>query len=142
MASLFTRIIDGEIPGRFVWSDDRCVAFSTIAPIAPGHTLVVPRAEVDHWIDLDDELAAHLMVVAKSIGTAQLDAFRPARIGMIIAGMEVPHTHLHVIPIETEADLDFRRADGATTAEALDAAAAQLRSALVARGHSAQVPQP
>ncbi|WP_421120106.1 HIT family protein [Aquihabitans daechungensis] len=142
MASLFTRIIDGEIPGRFVWSDDRCVAFSTIAPITPGHTLVVPRAEVDHWVDLDDDLAAHLMVVAKAIGAAQMDAFSPARIGVIIAGMEVPHTHLHVIPIETEADLDFRRADGSASAEALDDAADRLRGALVARGHEAEVPQP
>jgi histidine triad (HIT) family protein len=142
MASLFTRIIDGEIPGQFVWSDDRCVAFSTIAPIAPGHTLVVPRAEVDHWIDLDDDLAAHLMVVAKAIGGAQMDAFSPARIGMIIAGMEVPHTHLHVIPIETEADLDFRRADGSASADALDEAADRLRAALVARGHRAETPQP
>ena len=135
MASLFTRIIDGEIPGRFVWTDDRCVAFLTIAPITPGHTLVVPRAEVDHWIDLDDDLAAHLMVVAKAIGAAQMDAFSPARVGMIIAGMEVPHTHLHVIPIETEADLSFSRADGSTLADDLDAAADALRSALTARGH-------
>ena len=142
MASLFTRIIDGEIPGRFVWSDEVCVAFSTIAPITPGHTLVVPRSEVDHWIDLDDDVAAHLMVVAKAIGSAQADAFSPARIGMIIAGMEVPHTHLHVIPIETEADLDFRRADASASADALDAAADRLRAALLARGHAAQVPQP
>jgi len=142
MASLFTRIIDGEIPGRFVWSDDRCVAFSTIAPIAPGHTLVVPRAEVDHWIDLDDDVAAHLMVVAKSIGAAQMDAFSPARIGVIIAGMEVPHTHLHVIPIETEADLDFRRADSSVSVEGLDDAADRLRAALVARGHAAEAVQP
>ena len=139
MATLFTRIIDGEIPGRFVWKDDTCVAFSTIAPITPGHALVVPRAEVDHWIDLDDEVAAHLMVVAKAVGEAQMDAFSPARIGVMIAGMEVPHTHLHVIPIETERDLDFARADGAASAESLDAAADRLRAALVARGHAAAV---
>jgi histidine triad (HIT) family protein len=142
MASLFTRIIDGEIPGRFVWSDDRCVVFLTIAPITAGHALVVPRSEVDHWVDLDDETAAHLMVVAKAIGNAQLAAFGAPRIGMIIAGLEVPHTHLHVIPIQTEADLDFRRADGSASAESLDAAAARLRTALVAAGHAevAQVP--
>jgi histidine triad (HIT) family protein len=135
MATLFTRIIDGEIPGRFVWRDDRCVVFLTIAPIAPGHALVVPIAEVDHWIDLDDETAAHLMVVARAIGVAQQAAFSPSRIGMIIAGMEVPHTHLHVIPIETEADLDFRRADPSASGVALDAAAEALRSALRAAGH-------
>ena len=135
MATLFTKIIDGDIPGRFVWSDDRCVVFLTIAPIAPGHALVVPREEVDHWIDLDDDLAAHLMVVAKAVGRAQQAAFGSARVGMIIAGLEVPHTHLHVIPIETEADLSFARADAGASAEALDAAADRLRSALAAHGH-------
>ncbi|MCB1038947.1 MAG: HIT family protein [Acidimicrobiales bacterium] len=136
MASLFTRIIDGELPGRFVWRDERCVAFLTIAPMSPGHTLVVPRAEVDHWIDLDDATAAHLMVVARKVGAAQMAAFSPNRVGMIIAGLEVPHTHLHVVPIETETDLDFRRADGSVSGAALDEAAARLRSALQAAGHA------
>ena len=136
MATLFTRIIDGEIPGRFVWRDERCVAFLTIAPIAEGHALVVPRAEVDHWIDLDDETAAHLAVVARKVGAAQMAAFSPARIGVIVAGLEVPHTHVHVIPIETEADLDFRRADGGVAPERLDAAAERLREALRAAGHA------
>jgi diadenosine tetraphosphate (Ap4A) HIT family hydrolase len=139
MPSLFTRIIDGEIPGRFVWSDDRCVGFLTIAPITPGHTLVVPRLEVDHWIDLDDELASHLVVVAKAIGAAQMAAFAPQRIGMIIAGMEVPHTHLHVIPIDTEADLNFARADAGASVDDLDAAADRLRAALVDQGRSEAV---
>lgn len=138
MASLFTRIIDGEIPGHFVWTDDTCVVFLTIGPIMPGHALVVPRAEVDHWLDLDDATAAHLMVVAKAVGAAQMDAFSPARIGMIIAGMEVPHTHLHVIPIESERDLDFAKA-GSPPQEELAAAADRLRSALRARGHSEAV---
>jgi histidine triad (HIT) family protein len=135
MPTLFTKIIEGDIPGRFVWRDERCVVFLTIAPIAPGHALVVPRAEVDHWIDLDDETAAHLMVVAKAIGSAQQEAFAPGRIGVIIAGLEVPHTHVHVIPIDSEADLDFRRADGGASAAALDDAAEALRTALAAAGH-------
>lgn len=135
MATLFTQIIDGDIPGRFVWRDDRCVAFSTIAPIAPGHTLVVPRAEVDHWLDLDDATAAHLLVVAKAIGRAQMTAFEPRRVGLIIAGLEVPHTHLHVIPIDSDADLDFGRADHRASPEALDAAADRLRAALRVEGH-------
>ncbi len=139
MATLFTRILDGEIPGRFVWRDDRCAVFLTIAPIAPGHALVVPIAEVDHWVDLDDDLAAHLMVVARAIGAAQMRAFSPNRIGMIIAGLEVPHTHLHVIPIETEAELNFARADHGATADSLDLAADRLRSALVAAGHGEAV---
>ena len=136
MASLFTRIIDGEIPGRFVWSDDVCVVFLTIGPITTGHALVVPRVEVDHWIDLDDETAAHLMVVAKAVGRAQLDAFGTPRVGLIIAGLEVPHTHVHVIPMHTEADLDFRRAATDVAPEAFDRAADALRSALAARGHA------
>jgi histidine triad (HIT) family protein len=136
MATLFTRIIDGEIPGRFVWKDDRCVVFLTIAPLRPGHVLVVPRAEVDHWIDLDPDLAAHLMVVARHVGRAQQAAFAPERIGVIIAGLEVPHTHLHLIPIESEADLDFHRADHSPAPEALDAAAGALRDALRAAGHA------
>ena len=129
MATLFTRIIDGEIPGTFVWSDDRCVAFLSIGPLRRGHALVVPRAEVDHWIDLDPDDVAHLMTVAQVIGRAQMAAFEPERIGMIIAGMEVPHTHLHVIPIDSEADLDFGRA-GSASPDDLEAAAVPLRAAL------------
>ena len=140
MATVFTQIIEGAIPGRFVWRDDRCVAFSTIAPIAPGHLLVVPVAEVDHWVDLEPDLAAHLMVVARAVGAAQMAAFAPNRIGLIIAGLEVPHAHLHVIPIETEADLDFARADGSARPEDLDRAADAVRRALVAAGHPEAVP--
>jgi histidine triad (HIT) family protein len=139
MPTLFTRILDGEIPGRFLWRDDRCASFLTIAPMAPGHALVVPVAEVDHWTDLDADLAAHLMVVAQAVGRAQRAAFSPNRIGLIIAGLEVPHAHLHVVPMETEADLDFRRADPDAPGEQLDAAADALRAALRSAGH-AEVP--
>jgi histidine triad (HIT) family protein len=130
MASLFTRIIQGELPGRFVWRDDRCVAFLSIAPLKPGHALVVPIDEVDQWLDLDSDLAAHLMVVAQAVGQAQRAAFSPARVGMIIAGMEVPHCHLHVVPIDREQDLNFANANTGATADELDAAADRLRAAL------------
>lgn len=129
MPSIFTRIIDGELPGHFVWHDDDCVAFLSIAPIREGHTLVVPRVEVDHWLDLDPGLAAHLMTVAQRVGRAQQDVFAPARVGLIIAGMEVPHTHLHVIPIDRESDLHFENARPAD-AEALAATAERLAAAL------------
>jgi diadenosine tetraphosphate (Ap4A) HIT family hydrolase len=129
--SIFTRIIDGELPGHFVWRDDECVAFLSIAPLREGHALVVPRLEVDHWLDLPPELVAHLMVVAQRIGRAQQAAFNPARVGMIIAGMEVPHTHLHVIPIDREADLNFANARSAG-ADELAATAEQLVAALSA----------
>lgn len=130
MPTLFTRIIDGDIPGRFVYDDEHCVAFLTIAPLRPGHTLVVPRVEIDHWLDLDPALAAHLFTVAQRIGRAQMSAFSPERVGLIVAGMEVPHAHIHVIPIDSEADLDFARADHDAQAADLDAAAESLLVAL------------
>ncbi|HEY9559073.1 MAG TPA: HIT family protein [Acidimicrobiales bacterium] len=139
MSTLFTKIIDGEIPGRFVWRDDEVVGFLTINPIMPGHTLVVPVAEVDHWLDLDPALARRCMEVAQVIGQAQMTAFSPTRVGLIIAGLEVPHTHLHIIPIDSEADLSFSKADPSPEPAALDDAAERLRQALRAMGR-AEVP--
>jgi histidine triad (HIT) family protein len=108
MTTLSSRILRGELPARFVWQDDLCAVFLSIAPLRPGHALVVPRAEVDHWIDLPADTAAHLMTVAHAIGKAQQEAFEPARIGLMIAGFEVPHVHVHVVPTEGMADLDFK----------------------------------
>jgi diadenosine tetraphosphate (Ap4A) HIT family hydrolase len=139
MATLFTKIIEGEIPGRFVWRDERTVVFLTIAPITPGHVLVVSVEEVDHWIDLDPELAAHLMRVAREVGQAQMRVFAPRRIGMIIAGLEVPHCHLHLVPINVEAELSFSRADHDPDPAALDDAADRLRDALRDLGHGERV---
>jgi histidine triad (HIT) family protein len=130
MATIFTRIIDGELPGRFVWRDDQCVAFLSINPLQPGHTLVVPIAEVDHWIDLDDDLTTHLTLVAKRIAEAQQRIFNPAKVGLMIAGLEVPHVHLHVVPIRGVHDLDFANAEQNPDPTALDGAAAKLRDAL------------
>jgi histidine triad (HIT) family protein len=139
MATLFTKIIEGEIPGRFVWRDERAVVFLTIAPITPGHVLVVPIEEVDHWIDLDPELAAHLMRVAREVGRAQMQAFAPRRVGMIIAGLEVPHCHLHLVPIDSEAELSFSRANHDPDPRALDDAADRLRDVLRDLGHRDRV---
>jgi histidine triad (HIT) family protein len=136
VASVFTKIIRGELPGRFVWRDERAVAFLTIEPLRPGHTLVVPIQEVDHWIDLEPGLAAHLFQVAQSIGRAQQRAFRPRRIGLAILGIEVPHVHLHTVPLEAIGDLDFARADRRPRSEDLDAAAAKIRAELRALGHA------
>ena len=128
--TLFTRIIDGEIPGTFVWRDDECVSFLSINPVNPGHALVVPRAEVDAWLDLEPPLAAHLMTVAQTIGRAVQSAFSPLRVGLLIAGLEVPHTHLHVMPIHAgESDLHLDRA-GSATPEELEANAEKIRTAL------------
>lgn len=130
MPTVFTRIIDGELPGTFVWRDPEVVAFLSINPVQPGHTLVVPREEVDHWIDLESTLAAHIMTVAQTVGRAQQAVYAPLRVGLLIAGLEVPHTHLHVIPIHGgEADLHLDRA-GTATPEELAAEADRLRAAL------------
>lgn len=135
MASIFTMIINGDIPGRFVWRDDRVVAFLTIAPLRPGHTLVVPREEIEHWVDLEPDLLAHLTGVSQAIGKAIDDAFHPTKVGMMIAGLEVPHVHLHVVPIDTVHDLDFANADADPTPESLDAAATQIRASLRSLGY-------
>ncbi len=135
MASIFTRIMAGEIPGRLVWDDPTCVVMVDIRPLRPGHCLVIPRVEIDRWTDLDVDTAAHLMTVAHAVGAAQTDAFPCERIGLLIAGYEVPHTHVHVFPSDSMADFDFRNADPSVDAAELDGVAERLRSALVARGH-------
>lgn len=114
----------------FVWRDDRCVAFLSINPLAHGHTLVVPIEEVDHWIDLSPDLAAHLFEVAHRIGRAQQLAFSPARIGLVIAGYEVPHTHIHVVPTNDMSDLSFANAAPSVEREELERAAESIRRAL------------
>jgi diadenosine tetraphosphate (Ap4A) HIT family hydrolase len=135
MSSLFTRIIAGELPGHFVWKDAEAAAFLTIQPIREGHLLVVPRAEVDHWDDLPEPLAAHLMVVSQRIARVLKTLYKPQRVGLVIAGLEVPHTHLHVIPIDGMGDLSFARARHASN-EQLGKTAADIRAALRAAGHS------
>ena len=136
MATIFTRIIEGDIPGTFVWRDDVCVAFLSINPLAHGHALVVPRAEVDQWIDLPDEVTAHLVRVSQAIGRAQRQAFGCERVGVIIAGYEVPHTHVHVIPTTHMRQLDFANAAASAAPGDLASAAAALVSALRAAGHA------
>lgn len=136
MASIFTKIIAGELPGRFVWKDDRAVAFLTIAPLKPGHTLVVPRHEIDHWLDLPQDLAAHLTHVAKSVGKGIQKAFDAPRVGLMIAGFEVPHVHLHVTPIWSLGDMNFANQDPHPDPKDLDAAAEKLRAALRDLGYA------
>lgn len=130
MPSVFTKIINGEIPGIFVWRDDRCAAFLSIAPMKPGHTLVVPIEEVDHWIDLDADLTAHLFTVAQTIGKAQDRAFSPRRIGVLVVGDEVPHVHIHVVPINLAPELQFDHAEPNPDPESMADAAAKIRTEL------------
>jgi len=135
MATVFTKIIEGELPGRFVWNDDQCVAFLSINPLRPGHVLVVPRREVEHWIDLDVDLWAHLTAVSQTIGAALQNAYSPAKVGLMLAGLEVPHVHVHLVPIDGVHDLDFANAHPDPDPADLDAAADAIREALRAAGH-------
>ena len=136
MASIFSRIIAGELPAYFVWKDDQCVAFLSIRPLRPGHTLVVPRAEVDHWLDLDARLLAHLSDTAQAVGKAQMAGFKPARIGLMLAGLEVPHCHFHVVPIRAVHDLDFGNQDPNPDPAAMEDAAGTIRRELRRLGFS------
>lgn len=140
MATLFTKIIDGDIPGRFVWSDEQCVAFLTIEPLRPGHTLVVPREEVPVWTQLEPELLAHLTSVAQRIGQAQQAEWDSPFVGLLIAGFDVPHVHLHVWPTWGPDDHDLRNADGSPDPAAMDDVARRLRERLRGLGAADSVP--
>lgn len=133
MPTIFTRIIDGDLPGTFVWRDELCVAFLSINPLRTGHTLVVPREEVDHWIDCPEELRNHLFGVAQVIGQAIDRIWNPEKVGMVLVGLDVPHLHIHVSPIWSTADLDFANA-GSPGRDDLEAAASAIREALRGMG--------
>lgn len=136
MPSIFTRIINGELPGHFVWKDEVCVAFLSIAPLQPGHTLIVPRAEVDSWTDLEPEVMTHLTGVAHAVGRALVRAYRPEKVGLVILGLEVRHVHLHISCIWKPTDLDFGNANANASPEGIAAEAKVVRGALRALGHT------
>ncbi|MEY4024679.1 MAG: hypothetical protein RL438_192 [Actinomycetota bacterium] len=130
MASVFTRIIAGELPGTFVHTDEICVAFMTINPISRGHLLVVPRVEIDQWSDLPDHVSQHCFAVAKRIAIAQKQVLGCERVALIIAGFEVPHCHLHVIPATTIADISFDNAASSVDFDDLAIVASNITAAL------------
>jgi len=134
MTSIFTRIINRELPGRFVYEDDLgdegVVAFLTIEPMTQGHTLVVPRAEVDNWQTVEPELFNRVMAVSQRIGRAVCTAFDAQRAGLIIAGLEVPHLHVHVFPAYNLTDFGFAHVDRSPSPESLDEAQAKITAAL------------
>jgi histidine triad (HIT) family protein len=134
--SVFTQIIDGKLPARFVWKDDQCVVFLTNRPLRPGHVLLVPRIEIDHWLDLEPGLLDHLMRTAQVIGRAQMAAFKPKRIGMMLAGLEVPHCHFHLVPIRDVHDMDLANQDSDPDPAAMDEAAEAIREELRRLGYS------
>lgn len=129
MASVFTLIMTKKLPGHFVWEDEHCIAIMTIQPIREGHLLVIPREEIDQWSDVPVEVAAHLMKVSHTIANAMKKVFTAQRIGLMIAGLEVPHTHIHLVPMDSMADLDFAYAKNAE-AEDLAKTSAAIRAAL------------
>jgi diadenosine tetraphosphate (Ap4A) HIT family hydrolase len=130
MASLFTKVMNGELSGRFVYQDDEFVAFLTIAPVTQGHTLVVPRAEIDQWQDLDATVFNRLMAVSQLIGKAVRLAFNAPRAGLLIAGLEIPHLHVHVFPAYSLADFNIGGADPNPSPESLDEAQVKIKNAL------------
>jgi histidine triad (HIT) family protein len=136
MPTIFTLIIEGKLPARFVWKDELCVVFLSNRPLRAGHALVVPRAEIDHWLDLDAALLAHLSETAQAVGKAQMAGFKPARIGVMLAGLEVPHCHFHVVPIRGVHDLDFGNQDPNPDPAVMDEAAATIRRELRRQGYS------
>ena len=139
MASVFTKIIQGELPARFVWRDSHVVAFLSRSPYATGHTLVVPRQEVDHWIDLEPELLQRLIGVSQEVGKAIQRAFRPVKVGMLIGGLEVRHVHMHLSPVNTIHDFDYDRQQWNPDPMELDEASIKIRCALRELGHTAVV---
>ena len=134
MASIFTKIVNGEIPGRFVYESDDVVAFLTIEPMTQGHTLVVPRAEIDQWQNVEPAAFARVMEVSQLIGKAVCSAFDAERAGVIIAGLEVPHLHVHVFPARELSDFGFANVDRNPSPESLDEAQAKIKAALADLG--------
>ena len=126
MASIFARIAAGEIPSYKVAADDRFYAFLDINPVAKGHVLVIPRDEVDYIFDLDDDTLAALHVFAKRVARALQAAIPCRKVGMAVLGLEVPHAHIHLVPMQSEGDMDFRREKLHLTAEEMQAIASSI----------------
>jgi diadenosine tetraphosphate (Ap4A) HIT family hydrolase len=139
MPTVFSKILSGQLPARFIWQEEEVAAFLTIAPLRPGHTLVVPRQEIDQWTEADPVLLARCTEVARIIGQAAKRAWRAPRAGLIIAGFEVPHLHIHVFPAWGLADFHFGKVDRNPDPAAMDRAAARLRETLRDLGHGTGV---
>lgn len=109
MSSIFTKIINGEIPSYKIAEDEKCYAFLDISPLAEGHTLVVPKQEVDYIFDLDDELLSHLHLFVKKVAKAMKEVIECEKIGMAVIGLDVRHTHIHLVPLKEVGDLNFAK---------------------------------
>lgn len=135
MSSIFTQILHGESPGRFVWNDDLCFAILTIEPRKPGHTLVIPKVEIDRWNDLDEETALHIFRVGRIIGLAQREEWDADRVGLMYEGYVVPHAHLHVWPSWGVFEYSHTGIDRHAKPADLDVAHERLLARLAAHGH-------
>lgn len=130
MASIFTKIIQGEIPGYKIAENENCFAFLDIMPLHAGHTLVVPKKEVDYLFDLADSEYQDLMLFSKKIAHAIGKAIPCQKVGVAVIGLEVPHAHIHLIPINAVSDIDFSRDKLSFTKDQMEAYAAKIRSKL------------
>ena len=132
MASIFTRIINREIPGHIVAEDDRFIAFLDIMPLVVGHTLVVPKKEVDYIFDLDDDTLAGLHLFAKRVAAAVKKSVPCQRIGVAVIGLEVPHVHVHLVPMNSMSDINFSKPKLQPTKEELTQVAEKIKKAFSA----------
>ena len=131
MATIFSRIVAGEIPCHKIAEDNEFFAFLDIHPVATGHTLVIPKEEVDYLFAIDDAKLGRMMAFAKRIARAQEQAIPCKRIGLTVIGLEVPHAHIHLVPITRESDIYFDRPKGTPTTDELAATAAAIRAHIV-----------
>jgi histidine triad (HIT) family protein len=129
MPSIFTRIINREIPGYIVAEEEKYIAFLDINPLVVGHTLVVPKQEIDYIFDLDDKALADLNVFAKKVARAIQKVVPCKRIGVAVIGLEVPHTHIHLVPMTTVGDINFTRPKLTPSKEVLEDVAAKIKGA-------------
>lgn len=130
MASIFTKIINREIPGYIVAEDDRFIAFLDVMPLVEGHTLIVPKTEVDYIFDLDETTLAELILFAKKVAVGLKKAIPCKRIGVAVIGLEVPHTHIHLVPMNTMGDINFTKSKLSVEAGQMKAIAEKIKAAL------------
>jgi histidine triad (HIT) family protein len=131
MASIFTKIINGEIPAYKIAETENCIAFLDVFPLSKGHTLVVPKKEIDYIFDLDDTLLSELNIFSKKVAKAIEKVIKCKRIGTAVIGLEVPHAHLHLVPINSVEDINFSRPKLKLEAEEMNYIAEEIRKQLI-----------
>ena len=130
MSTIFTKIINGEIPSYKVAENNKFFAFLDISPLGKGHTLVVPKKEIDYIFDLDDDLLSEMIVFSKSVAVAIKKVIPCNRVGMMVLGLEVPHAHIHLVPIQSESDLDISKTRLQLSKEEFEEIATSIRKEL------------